>query len=661
MNRFSFARLVALLRKETIQVMRDAMTLRIIVAIPIMQLFLFGYAINSDPKHLPAGLLSIDDSKYQRTIAAALTQFRLLRHRGMLRSEAEADEGPGARRSDVRRRNRRRASIARSTAARTPSVLDRRRRDRSDRDRQRGRARSARRSPTSIATCRRSARLQPQTPPFQFVVHARYNPEQLTVLNIVPGLICIVLTFSTLFVTTLAITRERERGTMENLLAMPVRPIEVMIAKIVPYVVIGYVQVGADPRRLGDLFLRAADPRLAAAAARRARLVHRQQSRARRHFLDRRGQSDAGRAARAVHADAVVHAVGILVPVSRHARLGAGVGEVFPTTHAMRIVRGMLLKGNGWNEIAPETVADRAVHARRHRLRRLGLSRDAGLTAAGAESPSTASAASSFRERRSAVLLTLSSLSPVDAERRHTARRGDRQREAVPSAPRLTTARRSLRPCRAGGRPSSAKAASAPPARRAASQSSAAPGLVRSTTTSSSPAASAIAAAAAMLGSSGAAAIATIGPALRAGAPAPASPRRSSETRRRGAKRRARRRARPAIAGAPIVTMSSERRIAASASAARRRARSRIVAARGCGRPRRSGARRRRRRSRVRASRAPARWRRQPPPSELIARAKGMPARWRSPASSMNSPSSSMSKSSANSTASAVARLGAPG
>ena len=85
--------------------------------------------------------------------------------------------------------------------------------------------------------------MQPQTPPFQFVVHARYNPEQLTVLNVVPGLVCIVLMFSTLFVTTMAITKERERGTMENLLAMPVRPIEVMIAKIAPYVVIGYIQV----------------------------------------------------------------------------------------------------------------------------------------------------------------------------------------------------------------------------------------------------------------------------------------------------------------------------------------------------------------------------------------------------------------------------------
>src|ERR1700680_2345644 len=90
-------------------------------------------------------------------------------------------------------------------------------------------------------------RSQPTKPAFQFVIHARYNPEQLTVLNIVPGLMCIVLMMSPLFMTTLSITKERERGTMENLLAMPVRPFEVMLAKITPYLVIGYVQVGLIP------------------------------------------------------------------------------------------------------------------------------------------------------------------------------------------------------------------------------------------------------------------------------------------------------------------------------------------------------------------------------------------------------------------------------
>src|SRR4029077_7806505 len=84
--------------------------------------------------------------------------------------------------------------------------------------------------------------VNPPQPPFQVVLHARYNPEQITALNIVPGLIGLILIISTLVMTSLAITRERETGTMENLLAMPVRPVEVMLGKIIPYVGLSYVQ-----------------------------------------------------------------------------------------------------------------------------------------------------------------------------------------------------------------------------------------------------------------------------------------------------------------------------------------------------------------------------------------------------------------------------------
>ena len=118
MNRFSFARLAALLRKESIQVMRDPITLRMIIAIPIMQLFLFGYAINADPKHLPTGLLSIDDSKYTRTIAAALNNSGYYDFR-MLKSESEADDGL-ARGDLLFVVEIPPISIARSTAARRP-------------------------------------------------------------------------------------------------------------------------------------------------------------------------------------------------------------------------------------------------------------------------------------------------------------------------------------------------------------------------------------------------------------------------------------------------------------------------------------------------------------------------------------------------------------
>jgi ABC-2 type transport system permease protein len=347
---FSFARLSALLRKETIQIMRDTMTLRIIIAIPLMQLFLFGYAINSDPKHLPAGLLSIDNSKYTRTIAAALKNSGYYDIR-VLRSEAEADAGlEGGELLFV---------------IQVPPNFDRM----VDRGEQPGVLIDADATdPTAIGNAIAALgqvvsdlnrdlppirRLQPQTPPFQFVVHARYNPEQLTVLNVVPGLICIVLMFSTLFVTTLAITRERERGTMENLLAMPVRPIEVMIAKIAPYVVIGYIQVllilaaaslffalpirGSVPLLLGALGLFIAS-NLALGVTFSTISVN---------------QMQAVQLAQFTLMPSFLLS-GFMFPFLGMPRWAQWIGQILPTTHAMRIVRGVLLKGNAWAEIAPQ-------------------------------------------------------------------------------------------------------------------------------------------------------------------------------------------------------------------------------------------------------------------------------------------------------------------
>jgi ABC-2 type transport system permease protein len=350
MNRFSFARLIALLRKETIQVMRDAMTLRMIIAIPIMQLFLFGYAINSDPKHLPAGLLTVDSSKYERTVAAALKNSGYYDLK-QIRSEPEADEGlargdlmfvveipPGFDRAVDRGEN---PSVLIDADATDPSAI--------------GNAVAALNSVLAdlnrdLPPIRQAA---PQTPAANFVVHARYNPEQLTVLNIVPGLIVIVLTFSTLFVTTLAITRERERGTMENLLAMPVRPIEVMIAKIIPYVFIGYVQVGlilVASVIFFDLPVRGSLPLLLGALG---------------LFIGSNlalGVTFSTIAANQMQAVQLAQFTlmpsfmlsGFMFPFRGMPVWAQAFGDLIPTTHAMRVVRGMLLKGNGWNEIAPD-------------------------------------------------------------------------------------------------------------------------------------------------------------------------------------------------------------------------------------------------------------------------------------------------------------------
>jgi ABC-2 type transport system permease protein len=350
MNRFSFARLIALLSKETIQVMRDSMTLRMIIAIPIMQLFLFGYAINSDPKHLPAGLLSVDASKYERTIAAALNNSGYYNLQ-QIRTEQEADEGlargdlmfvveipPGFDRAVDRGEN---PSVLIDADATDPSAI--------------GNAVSALNS--VLADFNRDLppirQALPQTPATNFVVHARYNPEQLTVLNIVPGLIVIVLTFSTLFVTTLAITRERERGTMENLLAMPVRPIEVMIAKIIPYVFIGYVQVGlilVASVVFFDLPVRGSLPLLLGALG---LFIASNLALGVTFSTIASNQMQAVQLAQFTLMPSFMLS-GFMFPFRGMPVWAQVFGNLIPTTHAMRIVRGMLLKGNGWNEIASD-------------------------------------------------------------------------------------------------------------------------------------------------------------------------------------------------------------------------------------------------------------------------------------------------------------------
>jgi ABC-2 type transport system permease protein len=350
MSAFSIARLIALLRKESIEILRDVMTLRIIIAIPIMQLFLFGYAINADPKHLPAGLLAIEDSKYTRTIAAALVNSGYYDIR-IIRSEAEAEDGLA--RGDLMFVIQMPPDFDRAVdRGEVPQVLI-------DADAT---------DPTAIGNAVSALgqvvtdlnrdlppirQLAPQTPPFQFVVHARYNPEQLTVLNVVPGLICIVLMFSTLFVTTLAITRERERGTMENLLAMPVRPIEVMIAKITPYVLIGYVQVILILVAASIFFalpIRGSVPLLLAALG---LFIASNLALGVLFSTVSTNQMQAVQLAQFTLMPSFLLS-GFMFPFRGMPVWAQFLGNIFPATHAMRIVRGILLKGTGWSEIAPQ-------------------------------------------------------------------------------------------------------------------------------------------------------------------------------------------------------------------------------------------------------------------------------------------------------------------
>jgi ABC-2 type transport system permease protein len=350
MNAFSLQRLRSLLRKEWIQVRRDPMTLRIIIALPIMQLLLFGYAINANPKHLPTGLLSAEHSKYERTIVAALHNTGYYDIRA-LPSEAAAEQAlaDGELLFVVNLPPQFDRAVDRGEQ---PTVLI-------DADAT---------DPTAIgnATAALAAlttslnrdlppirQVQVAAPPFQFVVHARYNPEQLTVINIVPGLICMVLTMSTLFITTLSITRERERGTMENLMAMPVRPIEIMLAKIVPYILIGYSQVVLIliistfvfelPVR-GSIVLLMLALGLFIASNLALGLTF---------STIATNQMQAQQLAQFTLLPSILLS-GFFYPFHGMPVWAQWIGELLPMTHAVRLVRGVLLKGNGALEIWPQ-------------------------------------------------------------------------------------------------------------------------------------------------------------------------------------------------------------------------------------------------------------------------------------------------------------------
>jgi ABC-2 type transport system permease protein len=350
MTGFSPYRFMAVLRKEWTQMRRDPMTLRLIIVLPLMQLFLFGYAINSDPKHLPTGLLSADHSRYERTLTTALTNtgyYDLIPMPSVAASEEALARGeiqfvlnipPGFGRSIDR--------------GEMPSVL-------LDADAT---------DPTAIGNATAAAaalgaavdrdlppnmRAQPQHPAFQFQVHARYNPEQLTVLNIVPGLIGTVLIFSTLIITTLSITKERERGTMENLLAMPVRPVEVMLGKIVPYIGIGYLQIILIivisvlvfhlPVR-GSIVLLFLALGLFIACNLALGFTFSTISAT---------QMQAQQMAQFTLLPSMMLS-GFMFPFRGMPQWAQWAGEILPLTHALRIIRGILLKGNGLPEIWPD-------------------------------------------------------------------------------------------------------------------------------------------------------------------------------------------------------------------------------------------------------------------------------------------------------------------
>ena len=350
---FNLQRFWAIVVKEFIQMRRDRLTFGMMIGVPMMQLILFGFAINSNPKHLPTAVFAADNSPFSRTLIWGLhnsSYFDLTREAhsaaeiNTLLAENEVQFAITVPVDFSRKLLRgEKPSLLLEVDATDPSAV--------------GFAMAAvNQLATSVVNRDLTgplAKLRAGPPPFNLIMHQHYNPESITQYNIVPGLMGVMLTMTMIMITGLAITRERERGTMENLLSTPAHPGEVLLGKIVPYITVGYIQitlillaaklvfsvpmVGSVPLLLvlALLFILA---NLAVGIT---------------FSTIAKNQLQAVQMAFFFFLPSLLLS-GYMFPFRGMPVWAQNVGECLPLTHFLRVVRGILLKGNGFTECAPD-------------------------------------------------------------------------------------------------------------------------------------------------------------------------------------------------------------------------------------------------------------------------------------------------------------------
>ena len=350
---FSWARFWGIVVKEFVQMRRDRVTFVMMVGIPFIQLVLFGYAINSDPKNLPTAVILADHGPYGRTILHAIRNTTYFDIRKQFETEKEGQNALA--RGEVQfvinipedfsrklLRGERPAILIEADAtdpAATGNALG------------------------SLPVLLNSALQNDLTGPLAYLagtngpvelrVHAMYNPEAITQYNIVPGLMGVVLTMTMVMITGLAITRERERGTMENLLAMPAHPTEVLTGKILPYILVGYVQVALillagrvlfDVPMVGSLTLLLVVSLIFIIANLAMGIMFSTLA---------ANQLQAVQMAFFFFLPSILLS-GFMFPFRGMPVWAQAIGELFPLTHFLRIIRGILIKGNGMGDVVRE-------------------------------------------------------------------------------------------------------------------------------------------------------------------------------------------------------------------------------------------------------------------------------------------------------------------
>ncbi|WP_321820388.1 MULTISPECIES: ABC transporter permease [unclassified Burkholderia] len=349
---FSVARWWSIVLKEFLQLRRDRVTFAMIVGVPIIQLALFGFAINTDPKHLPTAVIVADSSPFARSFIAAMRNSAYFDIVATLPDEAAGRHALA--RGDVQFVLSVPADFSkRLLRGERPSLL----------------VEADATDPVATASALGAlpglvqpvadkdltgplAHLNGRPAAFDIVLHRLYNPEGITQYNVVPGLMGVILTMTMVMMTGLAITRERERGTMENLLATPVRPLEVMTGKIVPYVFIGLIQVsiilvaaryvfhvpfvgGMVAIYLSALLFIAANLTVGITLSSLAQNQLQAMQLAVFYFLPN------------------ILLSGFMFPFAGMPKWAQFIGNLLPLTYFNRLVRGILLKGNGWADLWP--------------------------------------------------------------------------------------------------------------------------------------------------------------------------------------------------------------------------------------------------------------------------------------------------------------------
>ena len=352
MKAFSVSRWWGIVLKEFLQLRRDRITFGMIVGFPIVQLLLFGYAINTEPKHLPTAVVIADHSEFTRSFLSAMKTSSYFDFVSELPSEAAARAALA--RGDVKFVVNIPADFTRRLLrGERPAVLI----EADATDPAAAGAALASVSQLAASVAKKDfggalAALGGGAAPFEVRVHRHYNPEGLTQHNIVPGLMGVILAMTMVMMTGLAMTRERERGTMENLLAMPARPLEVMTGKIVPYVFIGLIQstiillaarylfnvpfVGSVAVLYGvALLFICANLTVGITLSSLAQNQLQAMQLTFFYFLPS------------------ILLSGFMFPFEGMPGWAQAIGSVIPTTYFMRSVRGILLKGNDWVDLWP--------------------------------------------------------------------------------------------------------------------------------------------------------------------------------------------------------------------------------------------------------------------------------------------------------------------